>query len=96
MGEGDEGLLRVAVLVENADVSDDMIGDTAEPEKPEHILSPSPEFAAGRRRYSIAVVAAIAAASVPFLWILWSLWGPTNPLRLAIFQTNFYDLQARD
>lgn len=95
MGEGDEGLQGVAVLVENADVSDDMIGDAAEPENPEHILSPSPELAAGRRRYTIAVIAAIVAASVPFLWILWSLWGPTNPLRLAIYQTNFYDLQAR-
>ena len=37
----------------------------------------------------------MAVAAVPFLWVLWALWDPANPLRRAILQTNFYDLQAR-
>ncbi len=32
---------------------------------------------------------------MPFVWILWSDWGPANPLRLSVYQDNFYDLQAR-
>jgi hypothetical protein len=50
---------------------------------------------AGRRRFTWAALIAIALTAVPFVWILWSDWGPVNPLRLSIYQDNFYDLQAR-
>ncbi len=50
---------------------------------------------AGRRRFTWASLIAIALTAVPFVWILWSDWGPTNPLRESIFQSNFFDLQAR-
>ena len=29
------------------------------------------------------------------MWILWSDWGPIDPVRRAVYQDNFYDLQAR-
>ncbi len=48
-----------------------------------------------RRRFIRAMIAATAVAAVPFLWVLWALWGSPNPVRRAILQTNFYDLQAR-
>ena len=50
---------------------------------------------AGRRRFTFASLIAIALTAVPFVWILWSDWGPANPLRQSIFQSNFFDLQAR-
>ena len=53
------------------------------------------ELNAGRRRFTIAALIAIAITAVPFLWLLWSSWGPVNPLRLSVYQDNFYDLQAR-
>ena len=53
------------------------------------------ELKAGRRRFTIAALIAIAITAVPFLWLLWSSWGPVNPLRLSVYQDNFYDLQAR-
>ncbi len=49
----------------------------------------------GRRRYTWAAVIAVALTAVPFVWILWSDWGPVDPLRESIFQSNFFDLQAR-
>ncbi len=54
------------------------------------------ELAAGRRRFTWAAVIAVAATAVPFLWILWSDWGPFQPLRLSVYQDNFYDVQARE
>lgn len=48
-----------------------------------------------RRRFTGTMIVAMAVAAVPFLWVLWALWGSPNPLRRAILQTNFYDLQAR-
>jgi hypothetical protein len=56
---------------------------------------PRSELAAGRRRFIWAAVIAIGATAVPFIWILFSDWGPFQPLRLSVFQDNFYDLQAR-
>ena len=50
---------------------------------------------AGRRRFTWAVSIAIALTSLPYVWILWSDWGPVDPLRQSIFQSNFFDLQAR-
>jgi hypothetical protein len=32
---------------------------------------------------------------VPFIWLLWWDWGSFQPLRQAVYQDNFYDLQAR-
>jgi hypothetical protein len=49
----------------------------------------------GRRRFTIAVVAALVIVGVPFLWVLWDLWtGTFDPLR-QFSPSNFYDLQAR-
>jgi hypothetical protein len=56
---------------------------------------PQSELDAGRRRFTWAALIAIALTAVPFLWILWSLWGPVNPLRLSVYENNFYELQAR-
>jgi hypothetical protein len=53
------------------------------------------DLAAGRRRFTFASLIAIAVTAVPFVWILWSDWGPPNPGRQSIFQSNFFDLQAR-
>ena len=53
------------------------------------------ELDAGRRRFTWAALIAIVLTMVPFVWILWSDWGPANPLRESIFQSNFFDLQAR-
>ena len=56
---------------------------------------PQSELDAGRRRFTWAALIAIAITAVPFVWILWWDWGPFNPLRQAVYQDNFYDLQAR-
>ena len=56
---------------------------------------PQSELDAGRRRFTWAALIAIALTAVPFVWILWSDWGPANPLRLSVYENNFYDLQAR-
>ena len=56
---------------------------------------PPSELDAGRRRFIWAASIAGALTAVPFIWILWSLWGPVNPLRLSIYENNFYELQAR-
>ncbi len=48
-----------------------------------------------RRRFTTAMLVAVAVAAVPFVWILWGPWESPSPLRQAISQTNFYDLQAR-
>lgn len=53
------------------------------------------QLAAGRRRFTWAVAIAAGLTSVPFVWILWSLWGPVNTLRASVYQSNFFDLQAR-
>jgi hypothetical protein len=53
------------------------------------------ELDAGRRRFTWATLIAIGITAVPFIWILWWDWGPFQPLRQAIYQDNFYDLQAR-
>src|ERR1700733_9922065 len=53
------------------------------------------EVGAGWRRFTWAALIAIVLTMVPFVWILWSDWGPANPLRQSIFQSNFFDLQAR-
>ena len=58
-------------------------------------VAPQSELDAGRRRFTWAALIAIALTAVPFVWILWSDWGPFQPLRLAVYQDNFYDLQAR-
>jgi hypothetical protein len=50
---------------------------------------------AGRRRFTWAALIAIAVTAVPFVWILFSDWGPFDFLRPAVYQDNFYDLQAR-
>ena len=53
------------------------------------------ELERGRRRFTWAVLIAIALTAVPFVWILWWDWGPFQPLRLSVYQDNFYDVQAR-
>jgi hypothetical protein len=53
------------------------------------------EPGSSRRRFILTVVVANVAAAFPFLWNLWAPWQSVNPLRRAILQTNFYDLQAR-
>ena len=53
------------------------------------------ELDRGRRRFTWAAVIAIAVTAVPFVWILFSDWGPFQLLRPAVYQDNFYDLQAR-
>jgi hypothetical protein len=52
-------------------------------------------LAAGRRRYTWASLIAVCLTAVPFLWILWSDWGPLNPVRPALLEDNYYDLQTR-
>ena len=49
----------------------------------------------GRRRFTVTMLIANAIAAVPFLWILWAPWEAPDPLRQALSQTNFYDLQTR-
>ena len=56
---------------------------------------PRSELDRGRRRFTWAAVIAIAVTAVPFVWILFSDWGPFQLLRPAVYQDNFYDLQAR-
>ena len=50
---------------------------------------------AGRRRFTYASLIAIGLTAIPYVWISWVLWGPFNPTRPSIYETNFYDLQAR-
>ena len=54
-----------------------------------------PGVDSSRRRFTTAMLIANAAAAVPFIWILWGPWEAPDPLRRALSQTNFYDLQAR-
>ena len=63
--------------------------------KADSVAAPPSELDAGRRRFTWAALIAIALTAVPFVWILWSLWGSANPLRLSVYEDNFYDLQAR-
>ena len=49
----------------------------------------------GRRRFTRVALCAVAVVTVPYVWILWSLWGPVDPLRLSVYENNFYDLQTR-
>ena len=53
------------------------------------------ELAAGRRRYTVAVVIGFALAAVPFLWTLWGPYESPNFFRNTVYESNFYDLQAR-
>ena len=63
--------------------------------KADSVAAPPSELDAGRRRFTWAALIATALTAVPFVWILWSLWGSANPLRLSVYEDNFYDLQAR-
>jgi hypothetical protein len=76
------------------------LGEPAEPvtteeSSPRDEVVPQWALDAGRRRFALASLIAIAVTAVPFVWTLWSDWGPVNPLRSSIYQSNFFDLQAR-
>ncbi len=49
----------------------------------------------GRRRFTVAAVAAITVTAVPFLWILLGPWESPNLIRSTAYEANFYDLQTR-
>ena len=57
--------------------------------------TPPTPFDAGRRRFIYASLIAIALVAIPFIWILWSEWGPPTLFRQAVYEDNFFDLQAR-
>jgi len=94
VGEGAGGSLQV-VTPERG------LGDPIEREEnaadvaTTNVAVPQSDLDAGRRRFIWATLIAIAITAVPFVWILWWDWGPFQPLRQAVFQDNFYDLQAR-
>ena len=92
MGEGTGSSLQVAPPEGGLGGSIERAADTAV-ETVETV--PQAEVDAGRRRFTWAALIAIALTAVPFIWILWSDWGPANPLRLSVYQDNFYDLQTR-
>jgi hypothetical protein len=76
----------------------DTLGDTATDEAGTGGVDPAdaPKVTdAARRRFAKATIAGIVVAAVPFLWNLWSPWESPNFLRHAIYEDNFYDLQAR-
>ena len=94
MGKGPASSLQTAPLGERRVVSlEDEMDGTELAAGDEAVLRSDLE--AGRRRFIWAALVAIGVTTVPFVWILWSDWGPVNPLRQSIFQSNFFDLQAR-
>jgi hypothetical protein len=86
MGDGIDG--SGAVLT---DAGQDQPGTVERADDVE--AEPGPDVS--RRRFSVAMLIAVAAAAIPFVWLLWGPWESPDPLRMAISQTNFYDLQAR-
>lgn len=95
MAEGTGTSLRVASPKGGSDNSIEGEVAAAEAAATSGTAIPQSELDAGRRRFTWAALIAIALTAVPFIWILWSLWGPVNPLRLSIYENNFYELQAR-
>jgi hypothetical protein len=95
MGEATGGSVKTGVLEPGADAPpgpDDAVGR----ERPSSGDAEGPTRSwQDRRRFTRAMVLATAVAAVPFLWLLWGPWESPNPLRRAISQTNFYDLQTR-
>jgi len=93
VGEGPGGSLQVAIpegsLVDSIEQETDAV-DVATIDAVHRS-----QLNAGRRRFTLAALIAMAVTAVPFVWILWSDWGPLNPLRLSVYQDNFYDLQTR-
>ena len=78
--------------MDESTLQNDRLVDTP---KADSVAAPPSELDAGRRRFTWAALIATALTAVPFVWILWSLWGSANPLRLSVYEDNFYDLQAR-
>ncbi len=68
---------------------DELASDVA-PAEPE-----TPELAAGRRRFVVAVVIGQILVGLPYLWVISTTWGHTNFFRKTNYEDNFYDLQAR-
>src|SRR5277367_6129195 len=94
MGEGTGSSLQTVSPGHVRTVSRETETDAADARADDETAARS-DLDAGRRRFTWASLIAVALTAVPFVWILWSDWGPTNPLRESIFQSNFFDLQAR-
>ena len=94
VGEGAGGSLQVATpegdLGDPIEQEDDAVNVATVDDG-----APQSELDAGRRRFTWAALIAMAITAVPFIWILWWDWGSFQPLRQAVYQDNFYDLQAR-
>jgi hypothetical protein len=71
------------------------VGNTVSVATPSPGASVRSEMDAGRRRFTYASLIAVGLTGIPYVWISWVLWGPFNPLRLTVYEDNFYDLQAR-
>ena len=52
-------------------------------------------FDLGRRRFTLAALIGIGVTAIPFIWILWSEWSSPTLFRQAVYEDNFFDLQAR-
>jgi hypothetical protein len=87
--------MGTAAIYEDSNVRADTGTDDAGTAEPRDDSGAPVWIAAGRRRFTIAVVAATAISAVPFLWILWGPWESPNFLRKTAYEDNFYDLQAR-
>jgi hypothetical protein len=95
VAEGTGTSLQVALPKARSEDAAEGGSSAAEGAPTSGVAPPQSDVDAGRRRFTWAALIAIALTAVPFIWILWSLWGPVNPLRLSIYENNFYELQAR-
>jgi hypothetical protein len=95
MGEGAGSSVGVATV--EGDASQQPAGGDDAPSVATRSAAESarPEMDASRRRFTYASLVAIGLTGIPFVWISWVLWGSFNPVRLSVYQDNFYDLQAR-
>jgi hypothetical protein len=57
--------------------------------------TPLTGFDLGRRRFTFAALVAMGVTAIPFIWILWSEWSSATLFRQAVYEDNFFDLQAR-
>src|SRR5271156_6795451 len=91
MGEGAGRSPGVAVVEGSPGDANEFLDDAAVAT----VSSARSEMDAGRRRFTYASLIAIGVTAIAYVWIAWVLWGPFKPLRLSVYQDNFYDLQAR-
>jgi hypothetical protein len=95
MGEGAGRSPGVTTVEGRPDDAIEVRDDAAGVAKTTTASSARSEIDAGRRRFAYASLIAIGVTAIPYVWISWVLWGPFNPLRLTVYENNFYDLQAR-